>query len=149
MKLTRRTDYALRTLLYLAVRRDEKLHSRNDVATAFDMSAHHVAKITADLADYGYIETQRGRTGGIRLDADPDEISVGEVVRRFEPNFEVTQCMSGESTCPISTVCGLRFLLDRALTDFLETLDQFTIADIARREGALRQALDLEEPTTN
>lgn len=147
MRLTRHTDYALRILVYLAVRPDfPTLASRSQIAEAYEISEDHVAKITAELAELGYVETVRGRSGGLRLGKDADAISIGEVVRRLEPNFDLADCMSEEMECPISAGCGLRHLLRRARAEFLGALDQFTLADITRDRDTLRGALDLDAP---
>ena len=83
MQLNAFTDYALRTLVYAAARPDERCLTA-DVAGAYGISRHHIVKVVNGLQHLGYIETTRGRTGGFRLARSPENIRVGDVIRRTE-----------------------------------------------------------------
>jgi len=130
MRLTRYTDYAMRVLLYLA-RKPDKLCSIADIARAYAISQNHLMKVVNDLVNAGYLESVRGRNGGIRLARPAAEINVGALVRHTEDDFDLVGC----SSCIIAPACGLTSVLDEALNAFLTTLDRYSLADIVARKG--------------
>ncbi len=128
MKLTQQTDYSLRVLLFLAG--DGASHTIGEIAEYFGISKNHLVKVTHRLTQLGYVESIRGRMGGIRLLMKPEDIVVGEVVRHMEPNFHLVECFDMETnTCPIVGACGLKGVLGSALGAFNAHLDQYTLAD--------------------
>jgi Rrf2 family nitric oxide-sensitive transcriptional repressor len=140
MRLTRFTDYGLRTLIYLAVRPDS-LGSIAGIAAAYRISEHHLVKVVHALGRAGLIETQRGRRGGIRLARPAAAIGLGEVVRATEPELALVECQGG-TPCAIDGVCGLHGLMDEAMAAMLAVLDRHTLADVAGPSGwALRRRL--------
>lgn len=129
MRLTRYTDYALRVLIYLGAR-PEKLSSIAEIARAYSISQNHLMKVVHDLGKAGYVDSVRGRSGGIRLARAPEAIGVGEVVRHTEEGFDLVDCPN----CLIAPACGLTGVLNEALCAFMAVLDRYTLADlIARR----------------
>lgn len=130
MHLTRYTDYAMRVLLYLG-RQPEKLCSITEISGAYAISQNHLMKVVSDLVNAGYLESVRGRHGGIRLARPPSEISVGTLIRHTEEDFELVEC----SSCLIAPACGLTSVLDEALSAFLRVLDVYTLADLLARQG--------------
>ena len=129
MQLTRYTDYALRVLIYLSLHR-EKLVTIDEVKDFYDISRNHLMKVVHDLSVKGFIETTRGKNGGMKLAHTPDQIAIGEVVRQMEPNFKIVECQTDDNKiCRVSTICSLKSVLDDALDNFLTHLDQFTLAD--------------------
>ncbi len=143
MRLTRHTDNALRALIYLAIHHDEAAPARiADIARRMGMSEEHLAKVVARLATLGYVETLRGRVGGVRLARPAEEIVVGEVVRATEDNLNLVECFDPSTNqCPIAPACALAPALDEALSAFLGVLDQYSLADLTRKPRALAQLL--------
>ena len=138
MQLTLHTDYALRVLIFLATRPDSgELDTTADIADTFEISRHHVIKICTNLSDHGYIESSRGRGGGISLAQSPSEISVGEVVRKMEKNLDVVECMGPDPDCLITPVCRLQKTFRNASRAFLEVLDEQTLASVVENENEL------------
>ncbi len=130
MRLTSMTDYALRLLMYLAQHPD-RLCTIAEAAEAHGISRAHLMKVTHHLGLLGWIETVRGKGGGIRLARPPHEIGVGEVVRDMEPDFQLVECFSGGArTCAYTGRCALTGVLQSAMQDFLARLDGVTLADI-------------------
>lgn len=129
MHLTTYADYSLRTLIYLAAHPGEYV-STQEIAQAYDVSNNHLIKVVHNLGQQGFLDIKRGRHGGIALSRDPAEINVGEVIRKSEPGFDIVECFDPDSDCPIIPVCGLKPMLNEAVTAFLEVLDSYTLADI-------------------
>jgi Rrf2 family nitric oxide-sensitive transcriptional repressor len=124
MHLTRYTDYAMRVLLYLG-RQPENLCSIAEISGAYAISQNHLMKVVSA----GYLESVRGRHGGIRLARPPEQINVGALIRHTEEDFELVEC----SSCLIASACGLTSMLDEALAAFLEVLNGYTLADVLAR----------------
>jgi Rrf2 family nitric oxide-sensitive transcriptional repressor len=146
MRLTVHTDYALRTLLYLGVR-GERLGSIRAIATAYDISENHLTKVVHRLGRSGFIDTVRGRGGGIRLARPPAAIRIGDVVRRTEEDMALVECLGPANACRITADCRLRGALSEALRAFLAVLDGYTLADLLGAPEALADRLGLPVPT--
>lgn len=146
MQLTRYSDYALRILIHLAVVRRPR-STIQEIARAFGISEGHVMKVVRHLAALGFVETLRGRGGGLRLARDPAEVNVGDVVRRTEENLALVECFRPEGHCPIEEACGLRPALQEALRAFLAALDAYTLEDlVSRRRARLARLLEPGRP---
>lgn len=142
MQLTRYSDLSLRVLIYLAVHRGE-LATIEQIAEAYGISRAHVMKVAHQLGRAGFLETVRGRGGGLRLARAPESIRVGDVIRHTEGRIDLVECFRpGTSHCRIEPVCGLRGLLEEAVVSFLRTLDGCTLSDlVARRRKPLERLL--------
>lgn len=135
MNLTLHTDYSLRILLYLA-EHNEKPVSTREISDAYGISRTHLVRVVQTLQSSGFVHAATGRSGGIRLALEPDEINIGQVVKATEPNFHLVECFDAQSnTCLIVPVCSLRGVLNDALRSFMKTLDRYTLADIVRMKG--------------
>lgn len=129
MHITRYTDYSLRVLIYLALQQ-ERLATIQEIATSYDISKNHLMKVVHQLTLKGYIESVRGKNGGLRLHRRPEDINIGVLVRETEQDMNLVECFSDQNQCCITPVCGLKNILAEALRAFLDTLDQYTLADI-------------------
>lgn len=144
MQLTLHTDYALRVLLYLAQKKGE-MATISEIAEFYQISRNHLVKVVHHLASDNFIHTTRGKHGGMRLARAPELISVGEVVRRMEPNFDIVECFSSSNqSCVVSPVCALKEVLYRAGNEFLALLDQFTVADAVIQTPSTEQVFSLD-----
>lgn len=141
MRLTRYTDYSLRVLIHLALH-DERLCSIGEIARSYDISHNHLMKVVNALAHAGFVETVRGRAGGMRLARPAAEISVGEVVRHTEEGFQLADC----SGCVLSPACGLTGVLVQGMQAMLAVFDSYTIADLLTDPGAMRRLMDRQSP---
>ena len=132
MRLTMYTDYSLRVLLYLANKEDENV-TITEMADFYRISRNHLVKVVHNLGLDGYILTTRGRHGGLKLARPAKEIMVGDVVRSTEPDFDLLECFNpATDKCVISRSCSLKSVISNAQAVFLEVLDKYTLADIAR-----------------
>jgi len=136
MQLTTQTDYALRTLMYLATR-SERVNV-SDVAELFGISVHHVAKVVNLLAKGGYIRSVRGIGGGIELARRPEEIRLGDVVEQFEGNLHLLDCISIGEVCAIQAFCKLKGVLANAEKVLLDYLNSVTLADVSPTRRQLK-----------
>ena len=146
MRLTNFTNYALRMLQYAALQGDH-ISRVPDIAMIHHASVHHMTKVANMLGRAGYLETHRGRSGGVRLARPADTITLGEIVRITEAPMDLAECFEPETnTCPLIGACNLARTWNRALAAFMEVLDGVTIADIAANRAELIERLLLHEP---
>ena len=132
MRLTMYTDYSLRVLLYLANKEDENV-TITELADFYKISRNHLVKVVHNLGLDGYILTTRGRHGGLKLARPAKEILIGDVVRSTEPDFDLLECFNPVTDkCVISRSCSLKSVIFNAQAGFLDVLDKYTLADIAK-----------------
>ncbi len=130
MRLTIHSDHAFRVLIYLGLNPNEDC-TIQQIADAYGISKNHLTRIVQRLGQGGFIETLRGRTGGVRLARKPHEINLGKVVRVTENNLNLVECFDKEhNTCIIAGPCRLTKILGSALDAYLSVLDKHTLADI-------------------
>lgn len=129
MRLTTMTDYALRLLMYVA-QQPERLCTISEVAQVYDISEAHLMKVTHQLGLQGWIETVRGKGGGMRLAHAPRDINLGAVVRSIEPDFALVECFATGNECVLTGQCRLAGVLGGALQAFMPHLDGFTLGDL-------------------
>jgi Rrf2 family nitric oxide-sensitive transcriptional repressor len=132
MQLTFHTDYALRLLMLLAIQPDQ-LHTIEETALRYDISRNHLMKITQTLVQAGFIESLRGRGGGLRLARAAESINLGAIVRATEDSFALVECFDRQhNTCIIASACGLRGPLEEALQAFLAVLNRYSLGDLVK-----------------
>jgi Rrf2 family nitric oxide-sensitive transcriptional repressor len=143
VQLTLYSDYSLRVLIYLALAPQRRV-TIEEIARSYDISKAHLTKVVHRLGLRGYVETLRGKGGGLRLARKPEEVRLGEVVRAMEENMALVECFDPESSrCAIEPACGLRPVLEEALAAFRAVLDRYTLADlVARRRAPLARLLE-------
>lgn len=133
MKLTTYTDYALRTLMYLAVNR-ERLVTIQDIASLHSISKNHLTKVVHHLGQLGLLTTVRGRNGGLKLGREPADINIGSVVRQTETDFNMAECFNRESNrCVYASACVLEDVLGEATAAYLKVLDGVTLDHLVRK----------------
>jgi Rrf2 family transcriptional regulator, nitric oxide-sensitive transcriptional repressor len=129
MQLTLYTDYALRTLLYLATR-PEQVSPVSQISAAYGISTHHVAKVAKMLVREGILEGRRGKDGGLRLLHAPGDICLGTLVRATEEQ-KLLECFDPKtSTCPLTGHCRVERAMREAREAFFSVLDGYTLADV-------------------
>ncbi|MBN8179552.1 RrF2 family transcriptional regulator [Roseibium aggregatum] len=129
MRLSQASDFALRILM--ATGQSDDPQTVDKLSRQLGLAKSHVMKIVAHLAKGGYLETTRGRGGGIRLAKTPDMIRLGDVVRLIEPDLGVVACLKPEpAVCAFLPRCALKGAMARASEAFLESLNTETLASI-------------------
>jgi Rrf2 family nitric oxide-sensitive transcriptional repressor len=143
MKLTAFTDYSLRVLMYLATDTTRRT-TIAEIAESFGISENHLVKVVHFLGKRGWIETVRGKGGGILLAMPPEQVNIGRVVSDAEGNAMPAECFSEDGgRCVISGTCRLKAVLGEAIRGFYGVLDGYTLADITRNRQALRHLLTI------
>lgn len=141
MRLTSYSDYSLRLLMYAAMKPDG-LVTIQGAAEAYGISRAHLMKVAYDLGRLGYLETVRGRGGGLRLARPPEKIVLGALLRQTEEDFRMVECFDPATNgCAITRTCRLRGMLGEALAAWLAVMDRYTLADLTGRNPALARRL--------
>lgn len=145
MRLTVYTDYALRVLIYVGLKQGD-VSTIGEIAESYDISRNHLMKVVHRLGLLGYLDTVRGKGGGIRLAREPECINLGDVVRCTEEDMALVECFQpGPVKCRIQPECVLRGALQEALRAFMEVLDRYTLADLLKPERHLARLLAIAE----
>lgn len=139
MQLTRQTDYAIRVMMFLGIQENATLVTINEIAEYFSISRNHLMKIVHKLGQLGYIETLRGKKGGLRILKTPDEVNLGCLIRDFETTLEFIDC--AKLGCPIQGSCGLVPVMHQAQDAFLKVVDKYTLANLLTNAADLRHLL--------
>ncbi|HTH18234.1 MAG TPA: Rrf2 family transcriptional regulator [Magnetospirillum sp.] len=139
MRLTLHTDYALRVLVHVGLRNGE-LVTISEIADCYAISKNHLTKVVHQLGRAGYLETVRGKYGGVRLLVQPEDVRLGDFVRRTEDDFALARCMRednacDEETCLLEGSCIARLAFGQGLAAFFETLNHYTVADMIAAES--------------
>jgi Rrf2 family nitric oxide-sensitive transcriptional repressor len=144
MRLTTRSNLAMRVLMFCAVNSD-RIVRKHEIAVVCNASENHLAQVVNTLAQTGFIQTHRGRSGGLELARAPEKIGVGDVLRTFEGLLPFAECFDAKTnTCPLSEACLLREALIEALEAFYGALDRKTLADLVTDNAALEAILHLD-----
>jgi Rrf2 family nitric oxide-sensitive transcriptional repressor len=146
MKLTGFTDYSLRVLIYLAADPSRRA-TIAEISIAFDVSQNHMTKVVHFLGKQGWIDTVRGKGGGLTLAKHPEAIVVGHVMRDTEGAAMPAECFkTDEDSCAISSCCRLKGVLAEAVQAFYSVLDRYSLADITRNQQLLGGVLHFHKP---
>jgi len=148
MRLTLLSDYSMRVLMYLSAK-PETLVTISEISKSYGISRNHLTKIVHQLGRAGYIETIRGRAGGIRLAKPAKDIKVGDVIRLMETTSVLVECFpGGKQSCVISSACKLKHVLAEAEEAFYSYLDNFTLAEVTANMDPLRALLHPDRELT-
>jgi Rrf2 family protein len=136
MRLTLHTDYALRVLVHVGLREGD-LVTISEIADCYGISKNHLTKVVHQLGRSGYLETVRGKYGGVRLLVQPEDVRLGDFIRRTEDDFALARCMrecDEDEGCMMQGDCVAKRAFGQALVAFFGALDRFTLADMIAAE---------------
>lgn len=140
MRLSLYTDYGLRTLMFLASKNGQ--HSIAEIAVGYGISKNHLMKVVQRLVAEGFVESVRGRSGGLKLAQPASNLNVGNIVRSMEDTENFVECFNASTNkCVVTPVCGLRHVLAGGVEAFIQHLDQFTVADLVKDKDKFRNLL--------
>lgn len=144
MRVTTFTDYAFRVLMYLALE-DERRATVDEIAQAYGISVNHLTKVVHQLGRSGWVQTVRGKGGGLELARPADQIRLGDVARLCEGDTNFAACMVNEMKhCRIASACRLAGILDQAFRTFYDELNRHTLAELVRDPRSLRERLAID-----
>ncbi|MFY0309902.1 Rrf2 family transcriptional regulator [Leisingera sp. ANG59] len=130
MRITKRTNIAVRLLMYCAAHED-RLVTKAEIAECCNISENHLAQVINQLSQLGYLATQRGRNGGMNLGKPAAEIRIGDVFRDVEGNLPMVECFAdADNTCPLSDACRLKVALADAAQAFYASLDDISLESL-------------------
>lgn len=130
MRITKRTNIAVRLLMYCAAHED-RLVTKAEIAECCNISENHLAQVINQLSQLGYLSTQRGRNGGMNLGKPAAEIRIGDVFRDVEGNLPMVECFAdADNTCPLSDACRLKVALADAAQAFYASLDDISLESL-------------------
>lgn len=142
MRLITFTDYTVRVLIYLGINRD-RLATVAELAENYEISRNHLTKVVHFLGQRGYVDTLRGRGGGIRLACSPEEINIGQLIRETEKKTIIVECFNQDSSqCKIMSACQLIDILNEAQQAFYAVLDKYTLQDLLVNPGSLHKLIE-------
>lgn len=131
MQLTLFTDYGLRSLMFLAAYQD-RTSSVKEIAEHYGISRNHLVKVVHRLAQLGYIESSKGKGGGIRLARQAKNIKLGDLIKQLEP-MNIVECFDNKTnTCRMTNSCHLKHYLYEASQSFISTINKYTLADTVK-----------------
>lgn len=142
MQLSRFTDFSLRVLLYLVINRGRRA-TLHEIADFYPISLDHLRKVVHALSREGYINTYQGKYGGIELGRAPEQIRVGDVVRRFEGHDSFIDCAG--LGCRLTPFCSLKEVLQEGQESLYDTLNRYTLADLVSTRPQLVKLLVNDE----
>ncbi len=142
MRITMRTNLAIRTLMFCAVNPHVTVR-KSDIAAACNASEHHLAQVIRTLGHHGFVDATRGRNGGLQLMRPPASINIGSVFRLFEADLPFAECFSASNTCPLVAVCWLRDAISNAVDAFYRSLDKVLLSDLIDGNERLAELLRL------
>lgn len=132
MQLTSFTDYALRTLMYLAAHSEEK-SSVKEISEHYGISRNHLVKVVHKLSQLGYIETTKGKGGGVQIAQGTEKLRLGDLISQLEPNMNLVECFDAKTnTCRVTGSCQLKHYLFEATQNFINTMNKYTLADTVK-----------------
>jgi Rrf2 family nitric oxide-sensitive transcriptional repressor len=137
MRLNLSSDYALRLLMFLAANPGQR-HTIADIAAHYDISRMHLMKIAHQLSLHGWVDSSRGKGGGLQLARPAQTILIGQLLRQTEADCQLVECMGPESSCVLQGCCKLTGVLYGALQAFFAYLDRYTLADLVNDDGLQR-----------
>ena len=143
MRLTRYTDFCFRVLIHAGLK-NGSLSTTREISDRYGISSNHLMKVVYDLNVKGYLETVRGKNGGIRLGRPPEEINLGALIRDVEDDMALVECHVDAELCRIGSGCVMRGVIAEAVRAFVGVLDRYTLADLLAPRAELARLLDID-----
>jgi Rrf2 family transcriptional regulator, nitric oxide-sensitive transcriptional repressor len=132
VQITIFTDYGLRSLMFLAAR-PERLCNVREISDHYGISYNHLVKVIHRLSQLGYVQSIKGKGGGVKLAKEATTLRLGDLVKALEPNMDIVECFNRDTnTCRITDSCQLKHYLFDANNAFLSSLNNHTLADTVK-----------------
>jgi Rrf2 family protein len=129
-QISRKVDYALRALIYLARHDGERACALGTIAADIDVSPQFLAKIVEELGHRGLVRSRRGARGGYVLGRAAAEITFNDVIEAVEGPIALNVCLDGQSDCTLLGACGMQPVWQEAQRRLVDVFAQTTLADV-------------------
>lgn len=128
MRLTVKTDYSLRVLIYL--QQNKSKTKIQEIADQYGISKNHLSVAVNNLSELGYVISTSGPKGGIEFNPAFADHTVADLVSKLE-DLDIVECFDPQTnTCTISSQCRLKHMLKKARNSFLDELKNYKIKDL-------------------
>jgi Rrf2 family protein len=129
--LTKETDYAIRAIIHLARHEDGFISSR-DISSQEGIPLQFLRRILQSLIKAGMVESREGANGGVSLKADPADIRIADLIKLFQGNIQLTECMFRRQICSNRETCVLRKRIRKIENMVTREFESLTIEDLLR-----------------
>jgi Rrf2 family iron-sulfur cluster assembly transcriptional regulator len=133
MQITRREEYGLRGLLFLAQQPDDKVSLVSEISKVQKIPEKFLAKILQRLSKAGLLRSIRGSNGGFSLRKPAGKITMLEVIEALEGPVAINRCLLRKGECAEEEACALYDVWEEAQQNLLKVLDRTTIEDLVKR----------------
>jgi len=129
--ITKNTDYAVRALMYLSGRQGE-IVAASKIASEEKIPEKFLKRILRELLKGGFLVSKEGKSGGVKLKVKPGEIKVLDVMKVFQGDFQITECMFKKNACPNRKTCVLRSKVKLIEKDLESKFGKLTIKSLIK-----------------
>ena len=141
MKLTRKTQYAVRAMLYLSLKQEQDRILAKDIADKMNIPKQFLAQVMLSLKRAGYVRAIRGANGGFALAKPPVEISLRDVIETIEGEVCIHDCLFEENICEYLDVCSIREVWQEAQRNMLSVFSKTNFKDLANNFKTKKAAI--------
>ena len=133
LHLTRKGDYAIRGMVYLAMMQDQQVSSLKEIAAGVDVPLHLLAKIFQQLGKNGLVRSYRGTGGGFLLARDPEKITLLEIVEAVEGPITMNLCLIEKGLCDRESFCTVHPVWKEVQDKMKDILSHVTLKDLSKK----------------
>lgn len=134
MVITRATEYAVRTIIYLAQQPKNEIVLKKDICRTQDVTPAFLTKILQPLIKAGIVISQRGVGGGFLLSVDPAEITLLDILQAEEGELKLNHCLVDDDFCRRDEHCSAHEVWHEAQEEMIQVLKKYNIAELVQRE---------------
>jgi len=132
--ITRATEYAIRTILYLAQQPKNEIVLKKDICRTQNVTPAFLTKILQPLIKAGIVSSQRGVGGGFLLAKDPEEINLLDILQAEEGELRLNHCLIDEGICHRDQHCSAHEVWHEAQDEMIRVLEKYNVAELVRKE---------------
>lgn len=145
MRLTRAGEYAVRCILYIYKQGTGKVVSKRDIAAQMDIPEQFLGKVAQQLSRQGFLEILQGKKGGYRVNIQPDQLTLLDVVEAMDGEIFLNDCLVPSEACFREDSCAVHLIWKRARERLRETLREADFATLLHEENCLLRELQKKD----
>ncbi|WP_425539935.1 RrF2 family transcriptional regulator [Microaceticoccus formicicus] len=142
MRLSTRGRYGLRVMHYLAKQQNDKPIALSKISTDLDLPLNYLEQLVRKLRESDLVISIRGAQGGYKLTRNPEDISVGEILRVLEQYMSTTECAEGDNVCESENHCVARIVWKKIQNSINLAVDNYTLRDMLEDEDNIENTGD-------